>query len=194
MTFTVLQVQRVCHYAPMTRILSILLPLNECLPAGEIGTALRASMFIAQLSHESCEFRYLEEIADGNGYDIRVNPRLAAKLGNTQPGDGPRFKGRGPMQVTGRKNYARVSAALGVDFVANPQLIADPKWGFKAAAFCWRHALDSHGVEHDLNTFADQGDVEGCTQVINGGSNGLDFRIAYYHRAIEALGIDKGVV
>lgn len=189
--FSAFQVQRVCHYAPMQRIFGILLPLNECLPLGEITTPLRAAMFLAQLAHESAEFRYFEEIADGNAYDIRVNARLALKLGNVKAGDGPRFKGRGPMQVTGRKNYTRVSVALGVDVVANPQLLADPKWGFKASAFCWRHALDTHGVEHDLNVFADAGDVEGCTKIINGGSNGLDFRIGYYKRAIEAFGLER---
>src|ERR1700730_16693489 len=113
MTLTALQVQRVCHYAPMTRIFSILLPLNEALLAADAATPLRAAMFVSQWAHETCEFRYLEEIADGNGYDLRVNPRLAAKLGNTQPGDGPRFKGRGFPMLTGRANYARLSTDLG---------------------------------------------------------------------------------
>jgi len=181
MQFTAFQVQRVCHYAPATRIFQMLLPLNDCLPLGEVTTALRAAMFLAQLAHESAEFRYMEEIADGNAYDMRVNPRLAAKLGNTQPGDGPRFKGRGPLQITGRSGYAKLSTALGVDFVAQPQLLADPQWGFKAAAVFWR--------DHHCNVPADAGDVEGCTRIINGGTNGLDFRIGYYKRAVEALGV-----
>ena len=186
MDLTALQVQRVCHYAPMTRIFQLLLPLNEALVAANATTPLRAALFLSQWAHETCEFRYLEEIADGNAYDLRVNPRLAAKLGNTQPGDGPRFKGRGPIQITGRAGYAKASAALGVDFVAQPQLLSDPKWGFKAAAVFWR--------DHGCNAPADTGDVEGCTRIINGGLTGLDFRIAYYHRAVEALGVEKGVV
>ena len=183
MTFTAFQVQRVCHYAPAARVFQMLPPLNDCLPRAEITSGLRGAMFLAQLAHESAEFRYLEEIADGHLYDIRVNPRLAQKLGNVQPGDGARFKGRGPIQVTGRANYAQMSAALGVDFIAHPELLAEPRYGFAAAAEFWR--------AHGCNAPADAGDVEACTKLINGGLNGIDFRVGYYKRAVEALGLER---
>ena len=80
-----------------------------------------AAGLIAQLAHESGAFRYAEELADGRAYEGRTD------LGNTQPGDGPRFKGRGLIQLTGRANYAAYSKASGVDYVARPEKVAsDP--------------------------------------------------------------------
>src|SRR5258705_6441209 len=121
----------------MTRIFELLLTLNEPLVAANATPPLRAALFLSQWAHETCEFRYLEEIADGNAYDLRVNPRLAAKLGNTQPGDGPRFKGRGFCMLTGRSNYSRLSSDLAVDFIANPQLVSTPKYAGLAGARFW---------------------------------------------------------
>lgn len=130
----------------------------------------RAAMFIAQLAHESLEFHYREEIASGSAYEGRRD------LGNTQVGDGKRFKGRSYIQITGRKNYTAVSHALGVDFVKFPARLAEPKYAALAAAWWWH--------ENGLNAIADSGSVQAATKRINGGYNGLADRRKYYAKAM----------
>ena len=163
------QLREICPRAPA----HVLPALNRALEAAQCVTHLRASMFVAQLAHESGEFRYLEELADGKRYEGR------ADLGNVQPGDGPRFKGRGWIQLTGRRNYALAGAALKLDLVKSPELAATEQVAGQIAAWFWK----SHG----LNMFADVGDLTGCTRVINGGQNGADSRASYYQRALYAL-------
>lgn len=100
-------------------------------------------------------------------------------LGNTQPGDGSRFRGRGLIQLTGRKNYQACSTALGVDFVSNPDLLAQPYYASLSAAWFW--------ASHGLNEVADTGDFEKTTRVINGGLNGQDDRLSRLAVAQAAL-------
>jgi predicted chitinase len=136
-------------------------------------------MFCAQVGHESLGLRYMEEIASGAAYEGR------ADLGNTQPGDGTRFKGRGPIQLTSRTNYGafgrwcHAAGLVGSDdyFVVNPQQVAQPRWGFLAAAWYWTVARPK------LNVLADAGDIEGATRAVNGGLNGLADRIARWTHA-----------
>jgi putative chitinase len=88
--------------------------------------------FIAQIGHESASFLFAEEIADGSAYEGRID------LGNTQSGDGKRFKGRGLIQLTGRANYAAYSKDSGVDYVAKPQVVAsDPVVAVDVACWFW---------------------------------------------------------
>jgi putative chitinase len=94
---------------------------------GGMNTPQRQAAFISQVAEESDRFNTFEEYADGSEYNGRIG------LGNTQPGDGPRFKGRGAIQVTGRSNYTQMSKDLGVDFVDHPELAAEPQWAFKTA-------------------------------------------------------------
>jgi putative chitinase len=101
-------------------------PLNAAMSQGQINTPLRIAAFLAQIAHESVELRFFEEIASGAAYENRVS------LGNTQPGDGKRYKGRGPIQLTGRANYRRAGEALGIDLEGNPALAATPEYGFFA--------------------------------------------------------------
>ena len=124
--------------------------MREC----DITTKARAEMFLAQLFHESIMLSTFEEIASGAAYEGRKD------LGNVQRGDGVRFKGRGPIQVTGRANYKWMSDKLGVDFVAQPKLLATPRYGYRAAAQFW--------TREKLNAKADKGDFEGVTRSING--------------------------
>ena len=101
-------------------------------------------------------------------------------LGNTQPGDGRRFKGRGLIQVTGRYNYTQASQALGVDFVNNPELASLDENSSRIAAWYWN--------SRDINSAADAGDFERVTRLINGGTNGYQSRLTYYNRARQMLG------
>lgn len=148
--------------------------LNAAMAEGNINTPRRQAAFLAQLAHESGQLRYFEEIASGAAYEGRRD------LGNTQPGDGVRFKGRGPIQLTGRANYTAASRALGVDLVSNPHLAATPEIGFRIAQWFW----NSRG----LNAYADAGNFDAITYRVNGGYNGKAARDAYYARARQVLG------
>jgi predicted chitinase len=147
--------------------------LNNAMAEAGINTKQRQAMFLAQLAHESGEFRYMEEIASGAAYEGRRD------LGNTQPGDGTRFKGRGPIQLTGRANYRAAGQALGIDLENNPRRAADPDVGFRTAAWFWK----SRG----LNSLAEAGNFREVTRRINGGYNGLSDRQQYYNRALSVL-------
>jgi predicted chitinase/murein DD-endopeptidase MepM/ murein hydrolase activator NlpD len=147
--------------------------LNKAMAEAGINTPKRQAAFLAQLAHESAEFRYMEEIASGSAYEGRKD------LGNTQPGDGVRFKGRGPIQLTGRSNYRAAGKALGIDLENNPKRAADPDVGFRTAAWYWN--------TRNLNKYADSGDFKELTRRINGGYNGLADRQKYYARALDVL-------
>lgn len=136
---------------------------------GILDTELRLAHFMAQVAHESGGFRYMEEIASGKAYEGR------ADLGNMQPGDGVRYKGRGPIQLTGRANYRIYGRALGFDFETHPDMVAIPSVGLLVACRYWR--------EHGLNELADADDVGTITRRINGGTNGLAERKALLVKA-----------
>ncbi|HEX8457588.1 MAG TPA: glycoside hydrolase family 19 protein [Pyrinomonadaceae bacterium] len=147
--------------------------LNAAMREFQIATYLRASAFLAQLAHESAELRYFEEIASGKAYEGRKD------LGNTQPGDGVKYKGHGPIQITGRANHAACGKALGLDLINNPTLITEPPNAFRSAGWFW----DTRG----LNALADQRLFQAITKKINGGLNGLADRQKYYDRALRII-------
>ncbi|WP_444881606.1 peptidoglycan-binding protein [Hyalangium versicolor] len=147
--------------------------LNKAMVEAKINTPKRQAAFLAQLAHESGELRYFEEIASGAAYEGRKD------LGNTHPGDGVRYKGRGPIQLTGRANYRAAGKALGIDLENNPKRAADVDVGFRTAAWFWN--------SRNLNTYADAGNFREVTRRINGGYNGLASREAYYRRALSVL-------
>jgi putative chitinase len=170
-----------------TRVDAFLDPLNEAMAEFEINTPARQQAFLSQLAHESAEFRYMQEIASGSSYEGR------ADLGNTHAGDGIRFKGRGPIQITGRKNYGLVGDALGLDLLGQPRLLEQPQHGCRSAAWFWRVGaglnLSKRAIAYgvpvgcDLNNLADAGDFEGITLAVNGGMNGWDDRQKYFAKA-----------
>ena len=147
--------------------------LNAAMKEAHIDTPKRQAAFLAQLAHESGQFRWMEEIASGAAYEGRKD------LGNTHPGDGKRFKGRGPIQLTGRSNYIAAGKALGLDLVHHPERAKDPDVGFRTAAWFWS--------THGLNKLADHGNFREITHRINGGYNGMRAREAYYHKALQVL-------
>lgn len=132
---------------------------------GIMESALRLAHFLAQLIHESGSFRYMEEIASGQAYEGRKD------LGNVQPGDGRLFKGRGPLQITGRANYRRYGKKIGIDLERHPEIAALPSIGLHLALEYWK--------VNGLNTLADADNVLGITKLINGGTNGLSDRKAH---------------
>jgi len=143
----------------------------------EIDTPLRLSAFLAQIGHESGEFRWFEEIWKPTAAQRRYEPpsELAARLGNIHPGDGHRYRGRGVIQLTGRHNYREAGNALQIDLVAQPDLAATPAIAFRTAGWFW--------ANRNLNKMADEQDIYGITKKINGGLNGIGARIDYYERA-----------
>lgn len=146
--------------------------LDTNMTRNQITTPLRKAHFLAQVGHESGELRYCEEIASGDAYEGR------ADLGNTEPGDGKRFKGRGLIQLTGRANYKKYGDDRGKDYVSgeNPKLIAtDANLAVDVACWFW--------LKHALNEIADKDDIVRITKIINGGTNGLDDRQRLLARA-----------
>lgn len=150
--------------------------LNNAMQMFKISTSQQQAAFIAQVMHESGECRYTKEIASGAAYEGRKD------LGNTSPGDGVRYKGRGLIQITGKFNYKKISDACGVDFIANPELLETTDWASVSAAWFW--SVNNLNELADLNT--DDAFVK-ITKRINGGINGLDDRRKYWAIAKEQL-------
>jgi putative chitinase len=157
--------------------------LQQAMEEFGISEPLRKAAFLAQIAHESGEFRFMEEIWGPTDAQRRYEPQseLAQRLGNTEVGDGKRFKGRGPIQVTGRANYQRYGQLLGIDLVNNPVLAASPEVSFRIAGLYWQ--------KNGLNELADQEMFKSITKRINGGFNGLEDRRRYYETARNVLGV-----
>jgi putative chitinase len=153
-----------------------LAPMNEAMSAARINTPLRQAHFLAQIGHESGSLRYDTEIASGEAYEGRRD------LGNTEPGDGRRFKGRGLIQLTGRSNYRNFGAFIGRPLTDDPEAVArDPFLSVAAATWFWSIK--------ELNRFADSDDLQMITRRINGGLNGFADRQAILTRAKKVLGV-----
>lgn len=128
---------------------------------------------MAQVCHESGGFRYTEELADGTAYEGRSD------LGNTEPGDGARFKGRGYIQVTGRYSYMRLGQYVGRDLLSFPEQVALLPLSVESAGWFWK--------TRGLNALADADDIVAITRKVNGGLNGISSRSEYLHRAKSVL-------
>lgn len=156
----------------LARYEQLLGPVTDALERSDATTPERMAMWLAQIAHESGGLRYMEEHADGSQYEGRTD------LGNTQPGDGKRFKGRGPIQITGRTNYTQFSlwahrqglTPTATWFVDRPEELATDRYGFYAAAWYWTVARPH------INSLSDAGDLHGVTKAINGGLHGIDDR------------------
>ena len=162
--------------------------LTEAMGAYQIDdSAERVAPFLAQIGHESASLRFTRELWGPTDAQKRYEGRK--DLGNTQPGDGYRFRGHGLIQTTGRANHRRVRdrlrARLGYDvvpdFELDPASLALPRWAALSAGDYW----DDRG----LNALADTGQFERITRRINGGLNGQEDRVRRWLLARAALGI-----
>ena len=148
----------------------------------------RAAAFLSQLAHESGQFRFMEEIWGPTAAQRRYEPpsSLATDLGNTEAGDGKRFKGRGPIQITGRANYRRFGDLLSVELASDPAQAAVPDLAFRIAGLFWS--------KKGLNELADRATADAFREItrrINGGFNGLEDRKKFYAAAFTVLGVSE---
>ena len=174
MRVTRLQLAKVMPNAG-SRIDSYLGYINGWADHFEINTTLRMAHFLAQIAHESGELRYTREIASGRAYEGRKD------LGNTQQGDGVKYKGRGLIQITGRANYEKYAKYCGYDVVKKPELLAQPFGSTRSSMW----VFDTFGC----NELADEDNLRAIRKKINGGYNGLDKCEEYLKRAKQALEI-----
>jgi len=169
------QLKQIMPYASTDNLEKFTGPLNDTMEKYLINTGQRMACFLAQLAHESGCLKYTKEIASGEAYEGRLS------LGNTQPGDGVRFKGRGLIQITGRHNYGKLTKAFGVDFLKHTELLEGPLYASLSAGWFW----DDRG----LNTFADAMDFIKITKRINGGMNGYEDRVMYFSHARKTFNV-----
>lgn len=165
-------------------------PLNRAMEEFSIDTPARQAAFLAQVAHESGSLRYTREIASGAAYDDRDD------LGNTRPEavqiaaehdstPGRWWRGHGLIQITGFDNHRACSIALYNDpdyLLHHPEALELPAPACRSAAWFW--------LAHHLNDHADRGDFLRVTRIINGGTNGLQDRLAFYERAQKVLRVN----
>lgn len=158
--------------------------LTELLPYYRVDTLLRLSHFLGQILAESNRLKAVREYASGAAYEGRKD------LGNTQPGDGVRFAGRGLIQTTGRVNYTAFARKFGIDCVNHPELLEEPRWAVASALWYWG--------TRSLNTYSDRDDIYSISCLINLGHvprpkskrkvpNGYDMRQLYVKQSKAAL-------
>jgi putative chitinase len=183
-SITIQQLRAIFTQAPLKKLEAYLPLLNSAMTEAQINTKMRKAAFLAQVAHESAEFVYMKE--QGNRayfmrmYDITGRrPKKARELGNLAPGEGARYPGRGPIQVTGKNNYRACGQALGLDLVNHPELVETPSIAFRASAWFWRY--------RGINEAADRGEFKRVTRLINGGLTHYAERVKYYNRALGAL-------
>lgn len=184
------EVLQACTSCPKLALAASWLPaIVEAMTLYPIDTPSRRGMFLAQIGHESEGLQYTRELWGPTETQKRYEGR--SDLGNTQPGDGKKFRGHGLIQITGRFNHAHVRDRLRdrfpdrdvPDFESTPEALALMEWAALSAADFW--------YEHDLNKWADIGDFDGVSDVINrghktssiGDSNGYADRLAKYQKA-----------
>lgn len=183
-TMTPTLLASIMPHAPKERCSTFLPFMLEAMAEFHINTPLRQAAFLAQIAHESGELRWMEEIWGPTQQQACYEPPspVARMLGNFKSGDGHRFKGRGPIQITGRYNYRKFGRLLCLDLEGQPRMVAKPEVGFRVAGAYWS--------TNGLNELADVEDIHGITKRINGGFNGLAERQSYYRRGYTLLCTD----
>lgn len=164
---------------PITRATPWAGYITKAMERFQINTLARQAAFLAQLGHESGRLIYVREIWNPAQCPWQGRYEGRADLGNTQPGDGAKFKGRGLIQITGRANYRDCGKALGLDLEASPALLEQSDNASLSAGWFWS--------THGCNELADAGQFEKITRRINGGLNGQADRLALWDFAKRAL-------
>ena len=180
MSITQQQLQQILPNAGQTA--GVFVPvLNTAMVRFQIVGTKRIAAFIAQIGHESGQFRYLRELGNDQYLSKYDTGSLAKRLGNTPEadGDGQKYRGRGLIQITGRANYMMCGEALALDLINQPELLEKPQHACMSAAWFW--------ASRGLNTLADAGQFDTITRRINGGQNGAADRQALYARALKVL-------
>ena len=180
------QLQAIMPQMPAAKRATLFPFLTAAISEFGIDRPARTAAFLAQLAHESAQFKFMEEIWGPTAAQRRYEPqsKLASDLGNSDTGDGRRFKGRGPIQITGRANYRRFGDLLGLDLVTTPDQAASPEVAFRIAGLYW--------TKKGLNELADRVSAEAFREItrrINGGFNGLAEREDFYETAKAVLGV-----
>jgi putative chitinase len=183
------KLKRICLTANGKKQCEVFAPLlTEIMPKWGIDTLQRQAMFIAQVLHESGEFRYLAELGSDEYLEKYDTGQLAENLGNTpeDDGDGQLYKGRGLIQVTGKDNYRKCGQALQLPLLKSPELLEQPRNAVASACWYWK--------SRNLSKHADLNAITACSIAINGRNkqgtaNGIDARKAYWKQAKLALGI-----
>ena len=142
------------------------------------------AQFLAQCSHETQNFRRLRETGgrlDFKRYDIAHNPRIARALGNTRPGDGFRYIGRGYIHLTGKDNYRRAAKALGIPIDQSPAMLERPDIAAKVSVWYWKNRV--------ANKVDDFSNTKAVTKPINSSLSGLEDR----HERFKAIGNLLGI-
>lgn len=168
--------------------------INDACTRFNINTPIRQLCFLAQVGHESGSLFFTEELADGKAYEGNKS------LGNTQKGDGVKFKGRGLIQITGRSNYKAVGDALKVDLIKNPTLLGGKnintcsieqlKNAALSAAWFWNSRklnaiVDTIDISKPIDTGTNLANFILLTKKINGGKNGLNDRLNRYKLGVK---------
>ncbi|WP_186200667.1 glycoside hydrolase family 19 protein [Burkholderia gladioli] len=164
-------------------------PLSAAMALYAIDSPARQAAFLAQCGHECGRLLYLREIWGPTPSQQAYEPPSdkASKLGNTQPGDGFRYRGGGLLQITGRYNFRVMGQKIDVDLEGNPDQISTPSVAVLASAQFW--------ADNALSAFADAGDFLSISRAINLGNprsvatpNGMADRLALWDSCKAALG------
>lgn len=169
-----------CTNARLDRAQRFAEPITAAMQEFGITTAAQQAAFLANVGHESGGLHWLTELWGPTIAQQRYEGRR--DLGNVQPGDGFKFRGRGLLQTTGRANYAALSGHLGVDYLSDPDRLSQPLDAARSAGYFWQ--------SHNLGPVADAGDFLKVVRTINGGYNGLSERQMLWASAKAALGVE----
>lgn len=171
------QLEDVAVYSTDRLRMTFLPELNRCFKEYEINTPKRMAAFLAQAIHESSSFTRMSEIASGRDYEHRKDlgnlEKWALEAAHKQGGTTGRFyKGHGIFQITGAYNHRKYGERLKIDLVNNPTLLCEPEYAVESACMYWN--------DHELSTYADAGNFNKTTRLINGGYNGKPERDQIY--------------